>query len=251
MDFFESLLIWFASCSPFLIPLVIPIGSYGFYKHAARHTDGTDDIRNATTDQKGLATAAQIAKLESALQNLIEDLTPQLNANLDMKDHSINNVLSLGLTGGQIAFPAAQQESADENTLDDYEEGMWTAVIRGSGTAGTYEITDQMSNYTKIGRVVHLESYIIMAAAITGGGDGYLQITGCPFAKITDSFPAGSVILEKVDFTGTYVGVCFISSSESSIFYLVGITDNATKTPIPIAGLSAGDKIQFSITFFV
>lgn len=32
--------------------------------HAARHTDGSDDIQNATDAQKGLATAAQITKLD-------------------------------------------------------------------------------------------------------------------------------------------------------------------------------------------
>lgn len=32
--------------------------------HAADHTDGTDDIQNATSGQKGLATAAQITKLD-------------------------------------------------------------------------------------------------------------------------------------------------------------------------------------------
>ena len=32
--------------------------------HAASHTDGTDDIQNATAAQKGLATATQITKLD-------------------------------------------------------------------------------------------------------------------------------------------------------------------------------------------
>ncbi len=32
--------------------------------HASDHTDGTDDIQDATSGQKGLATAAQIAKLD-------------------------------------------------------------------------------------------------------------------------------------------------------------------------------------------
>ena len=36
----------------------------GLEPHASSHTDGTDDIQNATNSQKGLATAAQITKLE-------------------------------------------------------------------------------------------------------------------------------------------------------------------------------------------
>jgi len=66
MDFLEPLLIWLVSCFPFFIPLIVPVGSYGFYKHAARHTDGTDDIQDATSAQKGLMTAAQATELEES-----------------------------------------------------------------------------------------------------------------------------------------------------------------------------------------
>jgi len=34
-----------------------------------------------------------------------------------------------GASAGQIKFPATQNASADANTLDDYEEGTWTAVL--------------------------------------------------------------------------------------------------------------------------
>jgi len=37
---------------------------YSAITHASNHTDGTDDIQNATSGQKGLATAAQITKLD-------------------------------------------------------------------------------------------------------------------------------------------------------------------------------------------
>jgi hypothetical protein len=40
-----------------IVPLGVPV-------HAASHTDGSDDIQNATAAQKGLATAAQITKLD-------------------------------------------------------------------------------------------------------------------------------------------------------------------------------------------
>lgn len=36
---------------------------YAAISHASKHTDGTDDIQSATSGQKGLATAAQITKL--------------------------------------------------------------------------------------------------------------------------------------------------------------------------------------------
>ncbi len=49
--------------------------------HAANHTDGTDDIQNATAAQKGLATAAQITKLDGI--EALADVTD--TANVDAK----------------------------------------------------------------------------------------------------------------------------------------------------------------------
>ena len=43
--------------------------------HKASHTDGSDDVQNATAAQKGLATAAQIAKLDGIEANARDDQT--------------------------------------------------------------------------------------------------------------------------------------------------------------------------------
>jgi len=45
------------------------------YPHASDHTDGTDDIQDATAGQKGLATAAQITSLEDLATTTINDQT--------------------------------------------------------------------------------------------------------------------------------------------------------------------------------
>jgi len=57
--------------------------------HAASHTNGTDDIQNATNTQKGLATPAQITVLEAALANVVEDTTPQLGGDIDLNSKNI------------------------------------------------------------------------------------------------------------------------------------------------------------------
>ena len=38
---------------------------YTLETHASNHTDGTDDIQNATSSQKGVATSTQITKFNS------------------------------------------------------------------------------------------------------------------------------------------------------------------------------------------
>ena len=51
--------------------------------HASDHTDGTDDIQNATTSQKGLLTNTDWNTFNGKIANIVEDTTPQLYADLD------------------------------------------------------------------------------------------------------------------------------------------------------------------------
>jgi hypothetical protein len=97
---------------------------------------------------------------------------------------SLANVLSVGaggktlalenaspVTGTGISFPATQSASTDPNTLDDYEEGTWTATY----SAGT--IVSQSCQYTKVGRLVTATFGIQWTAVGTSLG----QIGGLPF----------------------------------------------------------------------
>ena len=68
---------------------------------------------------------------------------------------------SIELTGnGSIKFPGTQGASSDANSLDDYEEGVYTPTLTcstsGSYTTGTYT---QLS-YTKVGRLVTIGGYL-------------------------------------------------------------------------------------------
>lgn len=79
-------------------------------------------------------------------------------------------------TGGQLAFPATQSASAGANTLDDYEEGTWTPSVGGTATYSTQE-----GNYTKVGRLVCLNGYIVINTIGTGSTS---VISGLPFAVV-------------------------------------------------------------------
>lgn len=86
------------------------------------------------------------------------------------------------LTGGQIKFPASQSTSSDANTLDDYEEGTWTAAF-ACGTSGTITLNtgdDRTGTYTKTGRQVSIQGQFIVSSVDAPVGD--LSITGLPFA---------------------------------------------------------------------
>jgi hypothetical protein len=58
-------------------------------------------------------------------------------------------------SGSGITFPATQSASSDANTLDDYEEGTYTATMTCS-TSGTITLNTSFRtlSYTKIGRQV-------------------------------------------------------------------------------------------------
>lgn len=84
---------------------------------------------------------------------------------------------SLVLNSGQITFPATQNASSNANTLDDYEEGTWSPVIKFGATTATQ--TSSSASYTKVGRVVTLmvEAYITNL----NGGTGGFSLSGFPF----------------------------------------------------------------------
>jgi hypothetical protein len=79
-------------------------------------------------------------------------------------------------SGSGITFPATQSASTDANTLDDYEEGTWTPVVKLGSTVNTS--SGVAATYTKIGRVVYIQATI---ATITKSGTGNLFVDGLPF----------------------------------------------------------------------
>jgi hypothetical protein len=86
--------------------------------------------------------------------------------------------------GGGIQFPATQVPSADANTLDDYEEGTWSPVLRYStnisATSGFPAVTlTNRGRYRKIGGLV----YVCVEVTYADIGAQFIidSIEGLPF----------------------------------------------------------------------
>jgi len=93
---------------------------------------------------------------------------------------------------GQMVFPAAQNASADPNTLDDQEEGAYVATVTCS-TSGSYTIDaafDTLS-YTKFGRLVFVSGTISVTGEATPNGDLHLSL---PFTSADLADGAGRSI---------------------------------------------------------
>jgi hypothetical protein len=158
--------------------------------------------------------------------------------------------LVIGTAGKGIDFSADPSAAGmTSELLDDYEEGTWTPVVRGSGTAGTYELASSSAFYTKVGRLVTLSMTLTTAGAVTGGGTGYLQITGVPFANA--AFTTASVYLQGIDFTADYVVCNFISASGSTTLFFEEVRDNAASGDMPVASIATNDTIRFTLQYIV
>jgi len=107
------------------------------------------------------------------------------------------------VTGGQIVFPGTQAASAGANTLDDYEEGTFTAAFAtGSGTA-TIDSDDDTMRYTKIGREVFIGGRITVDSVSSPSGG--LTITGLPFtnAALTETAERSAWSVYATGLTGS------------------------------------------------
>lgn len=89
-------------------------------------------------------------------------------------------------SGAGVSFPATQSASTDPNTLDDYEEGTWTPELTFTTPPTTPFTMDVVSaNYTKIGRVVHIQAFFRTDSVDTTGAAGFLSVTGLPFTSVS------------------------------------------------------------------
>lgn len=85
-------------------------------------------------------------------------------------------------SGAGVSFPATASASSDANTLDDYEEGIFSATI----TDGTTSVSVSNSGiYTKIGRFVtcHIVFYNQNISGLSTSG---LRIGNLPFTASLD-----------------------------------------------------------------
>jgi hypothetical protein len=154
--------------------------------------------------------------------------------------------LVMSTSGKGIDFSATPGTGTSE-LLDDYEEGTWTAVLRGATTAGTYEFVNNSCQYTKVGRLVTLTAFLRLAGSITGGGVGYAQITGLPFEKVTDSWAVGPVSFNGVVFAGIPTVAPITSGNTSTLYFPQLVTAGGSE--VDISGFDVGDYLNFTITY--
>jgi hypothetical protein len=118
-------------------------------------------------------------------------------------------------SGAGITFPATASASSDANTLDDYEEGVWTPTLTASsGSFSSVTYTDTDSTYTKVGRIVFINCILGWSAFSVGTASGNLLVGGLPFASANnESLLTTTTFNLNWPNSGTIVGQVLTSSS--------------------------------------
>jgi len=125
---------------------------------------------------------------------------------------------TINLTGGQITFPATQSASSDANTLDDYEEGTFTATMSTSSSGSvTIDTSFRTGWYTKIGRQVTVLGQFKVASVSSPAGELYLN--GLPFIALsaTSNYSGVTIFADGLTATATTQMMGYIAPNANYI----------------------------------
>jgi hypothetical protein len=170
----------------------------------------------------------------------------QITTNSIASNTITSGILATGqtLSVNGITFPATQVSSADANTLDDYEEGTFTATLTSSTPPSSPPTTT--AYYTKTGRMVTVA--MRFGNVNTSGGSGAMYITGLPFTPTITPSDCYTAITSMYgfSFSGSWVAAY---ASAGSIYFLSTTSGGAWSDMSITAG--SGKYIQFSLTYQV
>jgi hypothetical protein len=145
-----------------------------------------------------------------------------------------------------IRFDPVQVAVSDENTLDDYQEGVFTPVL----TAATGTITPNAlltsGDYTKVGNLVTCTGTIYVTSVSSPSGQ--LTITGLPFVSKAGSNRARAGAVSATDLNATAAQPIMLSLPPNSATLVVAKLVSGVKTDMA-SDVKANTEISFSITY--
>ena len=160
-------------------------------------------------------------------------------------------------SGTGITFPATASASTDANTLDDYEEGTWTPIYvpqTNSFTSITYD-SEVRGFYTKIGKLVVAQAFIMTDAISVGTASGFAFIGGLPFTVgIEDNQvdTGAGAIGNSQDFGGDNPDGVFGQRNTTTAVLTFKTTSNGNSTFLNVTDLGTGandNQMRISIIY--
>ena len=208
----------------------------------------------------GASTKNTADKTYKMILSLTKKMLDDIGSNFDgivggttPADGSFTTLSASGLIsadGGQIKFPASQSESADANTLDDYEEGEFEPTVTLS-TSGTYtmDANYKTGGYVKIGGVCHVFGFIGVSAESSPVGN--LQIA-LPFTvrALTQAGEQGVSSAFLYNHGGTIPnGVSSYQVGATAFFILWNVADDGTRQTIDKDDVDAAFYLAFNFSY--
>ena len=135
------------------------------------------------------------------------------------------------------------------NKLDDYETGTWTPILGGSTTTSGQSYATQHGSYTKIGRVVHLQGYVVVSSIGTTSG-AYGQVQNLPFTAAPVQGYGGG-FFQYFNQLGTNVSQLIAYAEGNTTFAYVLYTAGAGTVTNYLGGGGWGSapQVMFSMTY--
>lgn len=148
----------------------------------------------------------------------------------------------------KIKFPATQVASTDANTLDDYEEGSYTATIVGS-TSGNYVVSSSWSTlrYIKIGSHVHVQGLLSIESANSPVGSLRMSL---PFAVRGSGGSAyRSYGIAAFDGTGSAKNSTYISVNDGDSYGTFINFSGYSATPLTVADFDTSWQLGIAFEY--
>jgi hypothetical protein len=148
-----------------------------------------------------------------------------------------------------LSFAASQTASADANTFDDYEEGLYTATFT-CGTSGTIAINssyDQMS-YTKVGRIVTVTGSIVSSTVSSPVGSVKINL---PFtiASQTEDSADFAIAVTNSSLASNNVGDVQGNGSEGDAFVELTLGDSTNPQSDLANQYSGNETLHLGFTY--
>jgi hypothetical protein len=178
--------------------------------------------------------------------NLDTDAAIQVNNSTRAMQFVVADAERFRITPNGVTFNG---DTAAANALDDYEEGTWTPSISfGGASVGVTLNAANAASYTKIGRQVTVNGYLILTSK--GSSAGTARITGLPFtvANTNGTYSAATLRFSNITFANQLQG--FANVNTTTIEF-EETTEAGVVTNITNADFANDSQIIFSLTYFV
>ncbi len=146
---------------------------------------------------------------------------------------------------------AATGAATTSSTLDHYEEGTWTPVVRDlAGNVATLSVA--LGSFTRIGNRVLLGFQFTLSSigSMTGS---YVLIAGLPFNHLATTYNGTGNIDYFTNFDTSYSGLSLDTSSTASLLWLTGTPagGGTGQVYVPPSALGGNELIKGGVQYHI